>query len=236
VKQRQRPQNKVQPDVAVVGRIGSPYGVKGWLHLRSYTSPPENITSYLPLFTSAKGVGRDLPDDIEPDNDDWMLLDQVTVKPYRDGFIMKIGSVNDRDTARACTGSLVGTDPAAFAPPAEGEIYWRDLIGLRVENLKGEMLGIVAALTETGNHDVLVVENAVQGVDSGDPACLNAETLQADESNAAEVAKKNHPSANKKTKGIKEKMKQTLIPYADPYVLDVDLAAGWLRVDWDSDW
>lgn len=236
MKQRQRPQNKAQPDVAVVGRIGSPYGVKGWLHLRSYTSPPENIISYLPLFVSAESVGRDLPGDIEPDMSDWTLLDQVIVKPYRDGFIMKIGSVNDRDAARGCTGSLVGTDPAKFAAPSEDEIYWRDLIGLRVRNLEGEMLGIVAALTETGNHDVLVVEKAVQGIDSGDPACLHAENAEAGEASATEVTEKKRTNPNRKKKDIKEKKQQTLIPYADPYVLDVDLAAGWLRVDWDSDW
>ncbi len=29
-----------------LGRIGAPFGVKGWLHVDSYTDPPEALLEY----------------------------------------------------------------------------------------------------------------------------------------------------------------------------------------------
>ena len=29
-----------------LGRIGSPFGVKGWVHVESYTDPPEQLLEY----------------------------------------------------------------------------------------------------------------------------------------------------------------------------------------------
>ena len=38
-----------------------------------------------------------------------------------------------------------------------GEYYWSDLVGLRVESLQGEPLGVVASMLETGADDVMVL-------------------------------------------------------------------------------
>jgi len=29
-----------------LGRIGSPYGIKGWVHVQSFTDPPERLLKY----------------------------------------------------------------------------------------------------------------------------------------------------------------------------------------------
>jgi len=41
----------------------------------------------------------------------------------------------------------------------EGEFYWCDLIGLRVETEQGETLGILADIIATGSNDVYVVKS-----------------------------------------------------------------------------
>ena len=39
----------------VMGRIARPYGVKGWLHVVTYTARPENLLEYLPWYLHRKG-------------------------------------------------------------------------------------------------------------------------------------------------------------------------------------
>jgi 16S rRNA processing protein RimM len=47
---------------------------------------------------------------------------------------------------------------SAFPPPAEGEYYWADLVGLKVVNLQGVELGRVEEVLQTGANDVLVLQ------------------------------------------------------------------------------
>src|SRR4029450_12436801 len=48
-------------------------------------------------------------------------------------------------------------DAALLRPLAEGEHYWFELVGCRVEIEGGGVLGTVREIWETGAHDVLVV-------------------------------------------------------------------------------
>ena len=47
--------------------------------------------------------------------------------------------------------------PEQLPPLQQGDYYWSDLIGLRVESLQGEALGVVDSILETGADDVLVL-------------------------------------------------------------------------------
>ena len=51
-----------EQDYIVVGKISSPYGVKGWVKLFSYTDPVDNILQYRPWFIKQKGVWKDSDD------------------------------------------------------------------------------------------------------------------------------------------------------------------------------
>jgi 16S rRNA processing protein RimM len=71
-----------------------------------------------------------------------------------------LDGVSDRDAAASLRGALVLGDAAWLAPLAEGEHYWFELVGCRVETEGGRALGSVREIWETGAHDVLVVEAA----------------------------------------------------------------------------
>ena len=64
---------------------------------------------------------------------------------------------------REAVGDLVGllvTAPASILPALpDGEYYWYELVGCRVESEAGESVGTVREIWETGSHDVLVVED-----------------------------------------------------------------------------
>jgi len=58
---------------------------------------------------------------------------------------------------------LVLGDTSGLEALPEGEYYWHELIGCRVESAAGESIGIVREIWETGAHDLLVIERVEGG-------------------------------------------------------------------------
>ena len=133
-------------NIVVVGRIGSPYGVKGWMHIHSYTSPAENILDYKPWYIKK--------DQRAP----WQVVDALHCRAHKKGFVAQFNGIDNRDQAAKQTGAVLGVASDSFpANQDPDEFYWRDLIGAEVVSADGVVLGHVDHLMETGAHDVLVV-------------------------------------------------------------------------------
>jgi 16S rRNA processing protein RimM len=56
----------------------------------------------------------------------------------------------------------ISVERSRLSPCSPGEYYWTDLEGLRVITTRGETLGRIDGLFETGGHDVMVVEGERQ--------------------------------------------------------------------------
>ncbi len=150
-------------DVVIVGRIGAAYGVRGWLHVSSFTEPPENLLSYSPWLINQGAA--------------WKPLEPVVVKTHGRGFVAHFREVDNREQAQA----LGATDVAIYRDDLPGlddddEFYWRDLVGLDVVNVDGSNIGTVSYLLETGAHDVLVIQCLVN--EAGDTEVLIPFTAQ----------------------------------------------------------
>lgn len=65
--------------------------------------------------------------------------------------------VAGRDAAEALKGAVVQISRRHFPMLPDDEFYWLDLIGLEVENLQGERLGVVKDLMDNGAHPILRV-------------------------------------------------------------------------------
>lgn len=128
----------------VVGKITSPYGVQGWLKIRSYTDPITNIIEYYPWSMSQ--------------GDQCRQIRVLEARSHGRGIVAHIESINDRDAAAQLSGQEIFIQPDQLPKPADGQFYWRQLQGLRVVNLEGCFFGIVDHLLETGANDVLVVK------------------------------------------------------------------------------
>lgn len=140
--------------MVVVGRIQGPYGIKGWVHVASFTDPKENIQSYSPWQLCDQS-----------DQTDWRDAQVEGIRPHKQGYVAKLSGIDDRNGAEAVKGQLIGVPEANLPEPEIGEYYWRDLIGAEVVNADGRQLGEVVSLLETGAHDVLVIK-PVEGPDS----------------------------------------------------------------------
>ena len=128
----------------IVGRIAGIYGVKGWLKIRSYTRPRENIFSYDPWLIKQDGSWREMT-----------LLDG---KVHGKRLIAALEGLTDRELARAIVGGDIAINRSQLQEPGPGEYYWHDLLGLQVINQQNITLGTLKKILETGANDVLVVE------------------------------------------------------------------------------
>ena len=138
------------PAVIIVGRFGAPHGIKGWLNVASYTDPRENLVGYRPWLVERSGS--------------WSEVKIVLTKPHRSGFVAQIAGIDDRNAAQEFTGRSIGVPDTALPEAGEDEFYWKDLIGLTVEDQSGTIVGHVSELIETGANDVIVVR-APKGAD-----------------------------------------------------------------------
>ncbi len=134
----------------VMGRIGAPYGIKGWVKLISFTDPADNLLDYR-VFWIAESTG---PRKIEIDE----------AQSQGAGLVGHISGCDVREETRGYTGKDLLL-PKSELPRLDAGYYWHQLEGLRVVNLAGEDLGVVAHLMGTGANDVVVVRGDAASVD-----------------------------------------------------------------------
>lgn len=75
----------------------------------------------------------------------------------RGRVVLKLEGVDDRDAAEALRGALVQVPVEQAVMLPEGEYFWHQIVGLRVEDGSGQQLGTVVEVLATGSNDVYVV-------------------------------------------------------------------------------
>jgi 16S rRNA processing protein RimM len=129
----------------VMGRVLAPYGVKGWIKLRAFTSSPDALIGQRRWWLATKDVG-------------WQEFALIDARRHADALVAQLDGLSKREDAAAWQGAAIGVPRSALPQLAEGEVYLADLIGLAVVNRQGEPLGYVAGLLETPAHPVLRIE------------------------------------------------------------------------------
>jgi 16S rRNA processing protein RimM len=130
-------------DLVSLGRVGGPYGVRGWVRVASDTDPAEGILEYSPWLLERQG--------------EWRPFEVISGRVHGKGLVARLAGCDDRDQAATLAGAEIAVPRNALAPLAGDEYYWADLVGLEVVTTEDEVLGRVDHLIETGANDVLVV-------------------------------------------------------------------------------
>ncbi len=135
----------------VMGQVLGAYGVAGWVRLKTFTETAENLVGQAIWWLAPYGTP-------EEDAGAYRALPVDEAREHGNAVVAKLAGVGDRDAAAALRGSWVAVPRESLPASGENEYYWADLLGLAVVNRKGEPLGEVAGLIETGAHDVLRVK------------------------------------------------------------------------------
>lgn len=118
----------------LMGVVGRPHGVRGLVHVQSYTADPAALAAY--------GVLHD--DDGRP----WTLVwRQAGVAQLRDGVGVALA---DRSAAERLTNTRLYIERDRLPAPAADEFYLSDLEGLEARDPAGTRLGRVMVVHDYG--------------------------------------------------------------------------------------
>ena len=148
-----------------VGFVGAPFGVRGWIKLRSHTDPPERLLDHRSLVLGLGGIWRDY---------------RIEASGRSGGALtVKLAGVEDRDQAQALRGAQVCVPRSELPQRDDKDFYRADLIGCEVVNLDGTSLGNVRHFVETPAQVLMVVRGAQEFWIPAVPRHLRRVDLQA---------------------------------------------------------
>jgi len=139
----------------VLGEITGHYGIKGWVKVKSYTRPCEQIFQYPDWYLSVDKTNRRQKG--WASNSRLGPLNLKSGKKLGKNLVASLSGIDSRDAAESLIGKSIEIPEACLPALDNGEYYWSQLIGLKVVNTAGVDLGRVDHLVETGANDVLVV-------------------------------------------------------------------------------
>src|SRR5207248_2669933 len=132
-------------DMAVVGTIARPHGLRGQVIVNVDTDfPAERFRAGSELFID-RGGGA------EP-------MTVTTVRFHQERPIVSLAGIDSIDAARSLAGRELRVPPDRLAPLDEGTFYRHDLVGCRVETSGGAAVGVVKHVEGTLDASRLVVD------------------------------------------------------------------------------
>jgi 16S rRNA processing protein RimM len=126
-----------------LGVVGAPFGVRGWIKLRSFTDPPERLLQHKSLQLGQGGA--------------WNTYRIESSGRSGGQLTAKLVGVNDRDQAQALRGAQVCVPRGELPQRDDKDFYRADLIDCEVQNLAGISLGVVKHFVETPAQVLMVV-------------------------------------------------------------------------------
>ncbi|MBX6332390.1 MAG: 16S rRNA processing protein RimM [Gemmatimonadaceae bacterium] len=145
------------PELIIVGRLRKAHGIRGALVVEPITDAPAEVyTAGRRLFAGT------VEGDPAPDG---AALTVAQARPMGDGrFIVRFAEIPDRTAAERWRDRYVLARADELTPPAEGEVYVHELLGMHVSLPTGESLGDVQDVYELPQGLMLDVAYGAESV------------------------------------------------------------------------
>lgn len=135
--------------MVVLGRLGAPYGVRGWIHVQSYTDPISNLFAYKTWYVQKPG---------QPTK----RLRCIEGRMQGKGCVVSLEGYGRPEDVRELTHYEVAVPREVLPALPSGVYYWNDLMGLQVINespdLKNNSVrGRLTEIFETAADELLVI-------------------------------------------------------------------------------
>ncbi len=134
-------------DYILVGEVLGVHGIKGWLAIKSYTYPAENIFKYNLYVEEGSDFKK-------------LNITEYRIMPKK--IIFQISSVNKIENAKKYISKKFFTTKDDLPSTEMDEYFWHELIERKVYNENNLEIGIVTSIFSTKSNDVLVVHKSKQ--------------------------------------------------------------------------
>ena len=139
--------SSIEPERVTLGQVIGAHGLRGELRVRIFDETDNNLRAMSSVWLARE----------EGDPKAVEARVRAVGSGRRGEARLALQGVDGREAAEALRGRLVQTGVEQLGPLAAGEYYQYQLIGCRVEDVAGRVLGVVRSIWETGAPDVLVV-------------------------------------------------------------------------------
>ena len=127
-----------------MGKVSRPHGNGGLVRVYSYADSMDTFVEAGSVFIrAASGIFRE--------------HGILSVAPHKNVLLMRLEGITSVDEAEACRGAELFVAKSATGREP-GEMFWYELLGLRVHLDTGEYVGRVVHIIPTGANDVYVVK------------------------------------------------------------------------------
>jgi 16S rRNA processing protein RimM len=141
---------EIAEPMVVMGRIVGPFGILGGIKVFPYTERLDGLAEYRTWWLNTGDEGK------------WCKVKVSGCEVHGNLLVASLEQYVDRTAVTRLKGVEVAI-PRSQLPTLSGSgkdgYYWADLIGLEVANLRGEELGKITGLLETGANDVLQIQS-----------------------------------------------------------------------------
>src|ERR1700704_6115969 len=140
-----------QADLVTIGKIERPFGVRGEFKVRSLSDVPGRLDQ-LRQVQVLRPTGQ--------------MVDRIVTRVRRAGstYIMGLEGVTTPEEAGMLRGGLIQV-PRSPAATLSADVYFEyDLIGMTVENERGEEVGVLETILEIPDNHLFVVRKGMEEV------------------------------------------------------------------------
>ena len=143
----------------ILGRIGAPHGIRGWVRVQSFAEPPAGLFEHQP-WRLRFADGRE------------ERLRVIDASGHGSAWRVALEGVADRAAAQRLTGCLIEVSREELPALQAREHYRDDLLGFEVVNRDGRRLGRVQGFIDAPASPVMVVVGARELWLPALPPCL----------------------------------------------------------------
>lgn len=129
-----------------MGRVAAPHGVRGAMRVQPLSEEPLALLGHAQWWLRPRaGLGE------------WSAYRLVKGREQSGVLVVELAGVATREAAASLRGAEVGVPREQLPALAEHEHYQADLIGMKVVNRSGEILGDVIEFQASGAHPIMRV-------------------------------------------------------------------------------